>query len=99
MPNWLTTRGAVKRAAKLNGPDLDLLIDRVIDSASRRFEKESRRRFIPRTELHTFRWPPWQRARSWILWLDPHDLLSATLVQARAQDATPVTIVAADYFL
>ena len=99
MSNWLCTREAVKRAAQINGADKDPQVDRIIEAVSRQIERETRRYFIPRTQTRLYRWPPRRRGyTSYILWLD-QDLLSLTTLQTKAQDSSPTTIVAADYFL
>lgn len=97
MPNYLCSREAVKRAVKIYGSDQNSIIDRLIDGESRRFEAETRRYFIPRTETRLYRWPQ-RDMPAGMLWLD-QDLLSVTSLKAQAQDATPTTIPAADYFL
>lgn len=97
MPNWVCSREQVKRAVKIFGSDQNSIVDRLIDGESRRFEAETRRYFIPRTESRYYRWPQ-RDMPSGVLWLD-QDILSVTSLKAQAQDATPVTIPAADYFL
>lgn len=97
MPNYLCSREAVKRAVKIYGSDQNSIVDRLIDGESRRFEAETRRYFIPRTETRLYRWPQ-RDMPAGMLWLD-QDLLSVTSLKAQAQDATPTTIPAADYFL
>ena len=47
MPNWYTSREAVKRAVRLNGNENDEAVDRLIESASRRIDDETHRWFIP----------------------------------------------------
>lgn len=96
--NWYCTRDQLKRGASISGADKDAVVDRIIESVSRQIDNATRRHFIPETATRLFPWPQVQSGRSWILWLG-QDLLSITTLQARAQDASPVTIVAADYFL
>uniref|UniRef100_A0A6M3XQC0 Putative tail protein n=1 Tax=viral metagenome TaxID=1070528 RepID=A0A6M3XQC0_9ZZZZ len=101
MANWLTTREAVKRTGSINGDSQDAIIDRIIEAQSRQIDRVTRRFFIPRTETRLYRWPPilsfGRYSRSIVLWLD-QDLLSVTTLQTKAQDASPTTIAATDYF-
>ena len=97
MANFYTGRRALKRAASINGVDRDAIIDRIIEAASRRIDRATRRFFIPRTETRLFRWPPEQHSRGYILWLD-QDLISVTTLQTKAQDSSPTTISSSDYF-
>lgn len=98
MPNWYCTREQVKRAGMISGVELDLQIDRIIAGASRRIEDITRRFFIPRTQTRVFRWPPRQSGPGYVLYTD-QDLISVTSLKTKAQDLTPTTIAAADYFL
>lgn len=95
---WYTTREQVKRAVGVTGSRADSLIDSYIEAASESVEQLLKpRRFIPQTETRYYPWPQ-AAGRSTVLYLD-QDLLVVTLLQAAAQDAAPVTIAAADYFL
>src|SRR5574340_1584489 len=103
MPNHLISREAVKRAARQAGAtaipdDRNRLIDMLVLGTSAEIESRFRRRFIPITQTRSFRWPPYDRAPGWILYVDG-DLLSVTSFTVKAQDVAPVTIPAADYFL
>jgi hypothetical protein len=79
-------------------------IDRAIESASDAIDGGAaganrgagllKRRFYPEVATRTFDWPNSQRARSWRLWLDQHELVSATTVTAGG-----VIIPSTDYFL
>lgn len=79
-------------------------IDRAIEAASDALDGGAtganrgagllKRRFFPEVETRYFDWPNPQRARSWRLWLDQHELADATEVTAGG-----VTIPATDYFL
>jgi hypothetical protein len=93
MANWLASREATKRAAKIEGTDSDTLLDRLIADASKRFEDETNRFFIPRTLTRYYDYD-----RPLRLWLDA-DLLSVTSLYKKSQDTTPVEIVTADYYL
>ena len=97
MPNWYTSREAVKRAVRLNGNENDEAVDRLIESASRRIDDETHRRFIPQTATKVYRWPGPQGAGD-VLYLDT-DLLSVSTLQTKAQDSSPTTISSDDYFL
>ncbi len=68
----------------------------MIDDATRRF-------FIPKTETRLYRWPQRQPGStaygtSYVLWLD-QGLISVTTLQTKAQDTSPTTVAATDYFL
>lgn len=95
---WYTTRQLVKSLGGLNGTDLDALIESFIEVASEDIEKFLGRRFIPETAVKYFRWPP-RIGGGATLRLEDEDLIAVTLLQTKAQDTTPTTIVAADYFL
>jgi hypothetical protein len=95
---WYTTREAVKAAVGISGPDLNALIDGYIEAGSEDVEEILNRRFIPETAIKYFRWP--QRiGNALVLTFPDEDLIAVTLLQAAAQDDTPTTIVAADYFV
>jgi len=95
---WYATREAVKAAVGITGGKADALIDSYIETASEALEKLlSGRRFIPQTETRYYPWPQ-KAGKSTVLYLD-QDLLAVTTLQAKAQDASPTTIAAADYFL
>lgn len=98
MANFYCGRRAVKRAAGINGADQNTIVMRLIEAASRLIDQETRRRFIPETATRLYRWPNRLSRGGYILWLD-RDLLSISTLQAKAQNSTPTTIVAADYFL
>jgi flavin-binding protein dodecin len=93
MANWLAGREACKRAAKIEGADSDVLLDRLIADASKRFEADTNRLFIPRVLTRYYDYD-----RPHKLWLDA-DLLTVTSLYKKSQDTTPVEIVAADYYL
>lgn len=98
MASWLIGRRAVKRAANINGEVQNARVDRIIEAVSRDIERQTRRLFIPRTETLTYRWPTYATGPSDILYLD-QDLISVTTLKTRAQNTTPTTIAATDYFL
>jgi len=95
---WYISREATKAAVGLAGADLDSLIDSYIEAASEDIEAFLGRRFIPETATKLFRWPP-RVGGGYVLQLDDLDLIAVTTLKAAAQDASPITIVAADYFL
>jgi hypothetical protein len=97
MPNFYTSREAVKRAVRLNGNENDEAVDRLIESASRRIDDETHRWFIPQTATKLYRWPGRFGAGD-VLYLDT-DLLSVTTLQTKAQDSSPTTISSDDFFL
>jgi len=96
---WYATRGGVKNAVGIPGPDLDSLIDSYIKAASQDIENLLGRRFIPETATKYFPWPTQASAGGYVLYLEDEDLIALTTLKAKAQDTTPTTIVAADYFL
>ena len=98
MANWWTSREAVKLAGRINGSDQHSIIDRIIEAESRRIEKETGRWYIPRTETRLYRWPALDDGRGTRVYLDA-DLLAVTTLKTKAQDASPTTVAAADYFL
>ncbi len=99
MSNWWVSREAVKRAAEIQGASRNIFVDAAIAGVSRTLENRLRRWFIPRTETRTYRWPPRVLAiRSIDLDLDA-DLIAVTTLKTKAQDSSPTTILAADFFL
>jgi len=97
MANWYCSREAVKRAFGFHGTDVDPVVDRIIEGVSRAFDLATRRFFLPKTETRLYRWPPRQSGASTILWLD-QDLLAVTTLKSEAQNSSPTTIAAADFF-
>ncbi len=95
---WYATRGAVKAACGISGPDFDALIDSYIESATEDIEAELNKRFIPETDTKYFRWPA-RRSSGWTLLLEDNDLLAVTQLQTNAQDAIPITIAPGNYYL
>lgn len=70
-------------------------IDRAIESATRSIDHRTRRRFHPTIATRSFLWPePNSTARSWRVWLDAHELISATTVTSGG-----TVIPAGNYFL
>jgi len=98
MANWYCSREQVKTAAQVGGPDRHAQIDRLIEAESRRIDRETRRIFIPKTQTRQYRWPLPGNDSGKILWLD-FDLISISTLQTKAQDSSPTTISASDFFL
>ena len=98
MANWLISREQVKRAGGLSGSSLNARIDNIIEGVSTSLENELHRKFLSRIETRLYPWPPKDTGPRWELKLDQW-LISVTTLQTMAQNTTPTTIVAADYFL
>ena len=98
MTNWYTSREALKDALDIVGIHRNRAIDRTIEAVCREIDRACHRWFIPRTQTRLYRWPPHHNGPSYMLWLDA-DLLSITTLQSQAQDSSPTTIAATDYFL
>lgn len=96
MPNWYTTREAVRRAGAIQSTLWDSVIDAEIEAASREIDKLTGRRFIPVTATRRYSWPAPAPRAAWLLMLDD-DLLSVTTLTK--DDDTATAIAAADYFL
>ena len=97
MPNWYVSLEAAKKAVQANGVDKHAQLARIIEAASRQVDKHTHRRYIPETQTRVYRWPRRNNAPD-LLWLDA-DLLSVTSLKSEAQNSSPTTIAAADYFL
>jgi len=97
MPNWLCSREAIKRAGNIWGASQHPQIDRIAEAVARQIDRATRRRFIPITQTRYYRWSQ-PNGRSNVLLLDA-DLLAVTTLQTKAQNTTPTTIAATDYFL
>jgi hypothetical protein len=99
MANQYAGRNAVKRAsATESGVLRDEQVDRAIAAASAKIERLTRRRFYPLTSTKLYRWPQRQSSPSGILYVR-EDLLAITTLQSEAQNSSPTTIAAADFFL
>jgi len=72
-------------------------IDRAIAAASTEIERITRRNYIPITATKLFRWP--QREGDSLVVYVREDLIAVTTLQTKAQDSSPTTISANDYFL
>lgn len=97
MVNFLVSREAVKAAASIDGTAQNARVDRIIEGISDEIEKATRVYFIPRTETRLFRWPN-DHSRGTHLWLNT-GLISIATLQTKAQDSSPTTISANDFFL
>ena len=96
---WYLGRESLKRAVGISGSAVeDRLIDRYIEAASEDVERLLYgRRFMPVTATRLYPWPR-RKGSSWVLYTH-EDLLAITTLQSKAQDASPTTIAAADYFV
>ncbi|MCT2591146.1 hypothetical protein LHJ74_14725 [Streptomyces sp. N2-109] len=95
MATWYCTREHVKTALDYKETSRsDWQIDRAIEAVSRDVESLCHRTFAPVQATRYFDWPNAQRARSWRLWLNQHDVISLDSLTSGG-----VTIPAADYFL
>lgn len=95
---WYCSVDVLKRAVGIAGADRDTVLAFYVEAASADIETLLGRRFIPETAEKLFRWPP-ARGGGSVLGLDDLDLLAVTSLKAKAQDSSPTTIAAADYFL
>jgi hypothetical protein len=75
---------------------IDAQVYRAIDSVSRTIERVMHRRFYPELDTRTFDWPNDQYANSWRLWLDKHELASASGV---TMTVAGNSVSSLDYFL
>ncbi len=87
---------STKRAGQLAGPSLDPQILRQIRSATKDFETDCRRCFIPYLGEKMWRWPTDFPGWTWRLWTE-EDLLAVTTLYAAAEDTPPITLT--HYFL
>ncbi len=98
---WYTSIEKVKAAVGITGPLIDPLLGTYIEASSEGIERMLASRgnplFIPETKTRLYPWPQ-IAGRSAVLDLKA-DLLSVTTLQSEAQDSSPTTIAAADYFL
>lgn len=95
---YYATVESVKSAVGITGARYDALIAAYIESASQDVENITDRNFIPVTATRYFRWPRKSGGRQ-TLYLEDQDVLAVTTLQSQAQDSSPVTIPAADFFL
>ncbi|WNI19169.1 hypothetical protein [Actinacidiphila sp. ITFR-21] len=92
---WFATREDVRSAlGSASSARDDAQIDRAIESASRDAESLCQRDFQPVLDTRYFDWPSEQTPRSWRLWLDRNELISAILIQSAG-----VEIPDTDYYL
>lgn len=92
---WYATREDVKDALDIKETARsNAQVDRAVEAASRAVEGYLHRVFAPILATRYFNWPNHQTARSWRLWLEHDDLISATTVSSGG-----VTIAGTDYFL
>lgn len=92
---WFCTREDVKAALPISmTARMDRQIDQAIGSGARTIEGETHRFFRPVLDTRFFDWPNLNTGRSWRLWLDANELITATTVTVAG-----VAIPASDYFL
>ncbi len=92
---WYTTREDVKSALDIKETArANAQIDRAIEAASRSVEGLLHRRLYPEIATRYFDWPNQSYARSWRLWLDDNELISASSVTSAG-----VALQPSDYFL
>lgn len=97
-----TTRERVARALDVKwSARADDQIDRAIQAASDILDGGTdriagclHRRFYPETRTMTFDWPDRNRARSWRLWLNQHELISVTSITTGG-----TALASGEYFL
>lgn len=94
---YYCTRDLVKAAIGIAGAKLNALIDAKIEAASADIEILLGRKFIPLTATKLYPWP--QAPETYGVLYPNEDLLAVTALLAKAQDSSPTTIAAADYFL
>lgn len=92
---WYCTREDVAGAMDIAVTARDnRKIDRLIEAVSRGIEERCHRKFAPTIATKFFDWPNDQMGKSYRLWLDANELISASAVVAGGR-----TIIAGDYFL
>ena len=98
MPNlYIGVEQFKRRAGKWGAAENDTILE-IIKGVSQFIEDETNQNFFPVTATRLYPWPAWAPGRSWVLWVDRHLISVATLL-AKAQDSSPTTIPAADFFL
>lgn len=86
---WYCTREDVKSSLDVKETArANALVDSAIESSSRKIEGAMLRRFYPQHDTRTFDWPDHQYALPWRLWLDQHELISASAITTAGQDIT-----------
>lgn len=92
---WFATREDVRSSmSSASSARDDAQIDRALASASTSVGELCHRDFQPVLTTRTFTWPDIQTPRSWRLWLDRNEIISAQLVVSGG-----ATIPATDYYL
>ena len=95
---WYATREAVKAAAGIKGPAENADIDEKLEAGSEDVEEFLGRAFIPETAERRYRWPP-RNGGGATLRIPRQDLIAVTQLQTKAEDTSPTTLIANDYFL
>lgn len=94
-PAWFATREDIRSALDASeAARTDAQLDRALDAASRAVVGLCHRAFVPILATKVFGWPSEQTPRSWRLWLDQHDLISASEILSAG-----VEVPATDYYL
>lgn len=92
---WFCTREDIRSALDAeSAARSDAQLDRALDAAARAVVSRCNRSFVPTLATRYFDWPSEQTSRSWRLWLNQNDLISATLVTSAG-----VTVPSTDYYL
>jgi hypothetical protein len=92
---WYATREDVRSAlGSASTARDDAQIDRALASATTAVAELCHRDFAPVVDTRYFDWPDSQTPRSWRLWLDRNEIISASLVVSGG-----VTIPSTDYYL
>lgn len=92
---WYCTREDVRSETDSKSTARDnARIDRAVEASSRSVDALCHRTFWPETLTRVFDWPDRDGAESCRLWLDQHDLASATAITSGGE-----TVAATDYFL
>jgi hypothetical protein len=92
---WFATREDVRSSlSSASQARDDAQVDRALAAATASVVELCHRDFTPVLATRVFDWPSEQTARSWRLWLDRNELITATLITSGG-----VTIPATDYYL
>lgn len=92
---WFATREDVRSSlSSASQARDDAQIDRALDAATASVVELCHRDFTPVLDTRVFDWPSEQTQRSWRMWLDRNELITATLITSGG-----VTIPATDYYL
>lgn len=92
---WYATREDVKSALDIKETaHSNAVVDRAIEAASRKVEKDTHRRFYPCVATRKVDWPNYQRTYAWKLYLDANEVITVTSLSSAG------TVIASNqYFL